>query len=58
MFSLLYRNLIAAYLCWVKDVLKGFRDNIIDVKQLEYSGQISTSRQKCQEMKFRIETLT
>jgi len=49
-FSLLYRNLIAAYLCWVKDVLKGSQDKNIDVNQLENSGQIITSRQNCQEM--------
>ena len=49
-FSLVYRNLIAACLCWVKDVLKGFQDKNIDVNQLQNSGQISTSRQKCQEM--------
>ena len=32
-------------------MLKGFQDNNIDVNQLENSGQISASRQKCQEMK-------
>ena len=30
-FSLLYRNLIVSYLCWVKDVLKCFQDNNIDI---------------------------
>jgi len=50
-FSQLYGNLIASYLFWVKDVLKVFQDKNVDVNQLEYSGQVSASRQKCQEMK-------
>jgi hypothetical protein len=35
----------------VKDVLKDFQDNYIDVSQFENSRQISASREKSQEMK-------